>query len=138
MGLEVGQGFLSADILFLQSQQGFSNSKVHFIEGRRASYAAIEVPPTKKPADVTFEIIHIPNGEGFKLPIHHSKRADVATEKAPSAAVIHAHGGGLIAFRPEINIQRLSDIVSETGVQAFSVDYRLAPEYPYPTALNDC
>ncbi|KAH7141810.1 Alpha/Beta hydrolase protein [Dactylonectria macrodidyma] len=118
MGLEVDQEFLSALRPFLQSQQGVSNPRI--------------------PANVIFEIIHIPTEDGFQLPIYHFKRADAATAKVLSAAVIHAHGGGLIALSPEISIQRLSDIVSETGVQAFSVDYRLAPEHPYPTALNDC
>ncbi|KAM5349244.1 hypothetical protein ACJ41O_005751 [Fusarium nematophilum] len=138
MSLKVDEEFFAALGPLFQSQAHYPKPGLHNIEGRRARYAAMKAPPPKVPLDVTFEIVHIPTDDGFQLPVYHFKRQDVGSAEAPSPAVIHAHGGGLIALSPEISVQRLAEIVSETKVQAFSVDYRLAPEHPYPTALNDC
>ncbi|KAF7540492.1 hypothetical protein G7054_g1354 [Neopestalotiopsis clavispora] len=138
MSLRVDQEFIQALGPFFQSQQGIAKLPLHDVEGRRARYAAIKGPPPRIPGDVSFEIIHIPTKDGFQLPIYHFKKINSNSSKQFSAAVLHAHGGGLISLSPTISIQRLSEIVSETGVQAFSVDYRLAPEYRYPTALDDC
>ncbi|KAF4845218.1 Lipase 2 [Colletotrichum siamense] len=84
------------------------------------------------------EIFRIEAGDGYSLPIYHFQRKDWNVGETVSAAVIHMHGGGLIAMSPAMSVQRLSQIVSDTGIQAFSVDYRLAPEHRFPTALNDC
>jgi acetyl esterase/lipase len=35
-------------------------------------------------------------------------------------------------------IKMLSPLVDQSGVQVFSVDYRLAPEHPFPTPVEDC
>ncbi|KAF2218992.1 Alpha/Beta hydrolase protein [Elsinoe ampelina] len=86
------------------------------------------------PDGVAFEILSIPGPHGQQVRIHHFK---TKAQSGPSAAVIHFHGGGFITLSADINTQRLAGIVLETGVQVFSVDYRLAPEHPYPAAFND-
>ncbi len=52
--------------------------------------------------------------------------------------IIHFHGGGFVAFSSRLlqNITRY--FANEIGVPIFSVDYRLAPENPFPDAVNDC
>ncbi len=48
------------------------------------------------------------------------------------------HGGGLVIGTPEQNDRPMFNLVRELGIVVVSVDYRLAPQYPFPTPLNDC
>ncbi|MFX1514304.1 MAG: alpha/beta hydrolase [Promethearchaeota archaeon] len=52
--------------------------------------------------------------------------------------LFYLHGGGWIMGSP--NTHRLFTIILSrvTKMRVFSVDYRLAPEHPYPAALEDC
>lgn len=47
---------------------------------------------------------------------------------APGAAVVYAHGGGLVAGTLEHSDASLADHVTATGVSFLAVDYRLAPD----------
>ena len=47
------------------------------------------------------------------------------------------HGGGYCMGSARDNVQRLAGIARQTQCAVISVDYRLAPENPYPAALDD-
>jgi acetyl esterase/lipase len=51
---------------------------------------------------------------------------------------LHVHGGGWTMGSNAFQDQRLWRIAIEVGVRVVSVDYRLAPEHPFPAALDDC
>ena len=54
------------------------------------------------------------------------------------AVFLHVHGGGFVAGSPEMT-DLLHEILSKELNFAFvSVDYRLAPEHPYPAGPDDC
>ncbi len=55
-----------------------------------------------------------------------------------SPAIFHIHGGGMIMSTVEAYDQRCSAYAKATGFPVYSVDYRLAPEHPYPAAIDDC
>jgi acetyl esterase len=71
-------------------------------------------------------------GDGPGVPLRVIRGAE------PAAVYMFLHGGGWATGSCEFEDQRLENIVSETGLSAVSVDYRLAPEHPYPAALDDC
>ena len=48
------------------------------------------------------------------------------------------HGGGYILGCPEMDELLLCRMADELGCLIVAVDYRLAPEHPYPAALDDC
>ena len=48
------------------------------------------------------------------------------------------HGGGFIAGGGEMCRMLAKIRAADYGAQVFSVDYRLAPDHPYPAALDDC
>lgn len=54
------------------------------------------------------------------------------------SALLYIHGGGMVLLRVEDTDQMCRDIVAELGCVVVSVDYRLAPEHPYPAAVHDC
>ena len=52
--------------------------------------------------------------------------------------LLWVHGGGYILGCPEMDEQLLCRKADELGCLVVAVDYRLAPEHPYPAALDDC
>jgi acetyl esterase/lipase len=58
--------------------------------------------------------------------------------EAPRAVLLHIHGGAWMAGSPELMDQLHELIVDTCNVAVVSVDYRLAPEHPYPAGPDDC
>lgn len=52
-------------------------------------------------------------------------------------AMLYVHGGGMVACRPAQYRTITTALARQIGVPVFAVDYRLAPEHPYPAALDD-
>ncbi|WP_125611846.1 alpha/beta hydrolase [Specibacter cremeus] len=48
------------------------------------------------------------------------------------------HGGGMIVGHRSWETGRLVDLVLELGVVVVNVEYRLAPEHPFPAGVEDC
>ncbi|EHO07655.1 hypothetical protein HMPREF9714_01270 [Myroides odoratimimus CCUG 12901] len=55
----------------------------------------------------------------------------------PLPVVLFLHGGAFIFGSPEQYDFQLRDLMREAQVIIVSVDYRLAPEHPFPAALED-
>ena len=51
---------------------------------------------------------------------------------------LHMHGGGWVIGRAHFQDDMLENIMEECNAAVISVDYRLAPEHPYPAAQDDC
>jgi acetyl esterase/lipase len=58
--------------------------------------------------------------------------------RRPRPAVLWMHGGGYILGSPEVEAMGSSRLARDLGVVVVSPDYRLAPEHPFPAALDDC
>jgi acetyl esterase/lipase len=54
------------------------------------------------------------------------------------AVYLHFHGGGWVLGGIHHQDPRLEALASRCRVAVFSVDYRLAPEHPYPAGPEDC
>ena len=55
-----------------------------------------------------------------------------------TGALLCIHGGGFTIGRAEHDIPFAAWLVGELGIVVVLVDYRLAPEHPYPAGLADC
>jgi acetyl esterase/lipase len=55
----------------------------------------------------------------------------------PLAALLWFHGGGWTLGRPEMDEVFLQELADAVPLRVFSVDYRLAPEHPFPAAHDD-
>jgi acetyl esterase/lipase len=51
---------------------------------------------------------------------------------------LHLHGGGWVLGRAHHQDPRLEEIARNCQLAVVSVDYRLAPEHPYPAGPDDC
>ncbi|MFE7118419.1 alpha/beta hydrolase [Streptomyces sp. NPDC057654] len=51
--------------------------------------------------------------------------------------ILYFHGGGFVFGSPETALSLTAHLVSKTGLDSYSVDYRLAPEHPFPAGLDD-
>ncbi|MGW0577053.1 alpha/beta hydrolase [Streptomyces sp. NPDC002920] len=58
--------------------------------------------------------------------------------EGPLPVVYDIHGGGFMTGTPELDHTTNVAISRELRAAVFSVDYRLAPEHPYPAGLEDC
>lgn len=52
--------------------------------------------------------------------------------------VLDLPGGGFVAMDPRCNDDKLLSWAAKTGFPVLSLDYKKAPEFPYPYALNEC
>ncbi|KAI0384740.1 alpha/beta-hydrolase [Hypomontagnella monticulosa] len=52
--------------------------------------------------------------------------------------ILDIPGGGFVAMDPRCNDDKLFSWAGKTGLPVLSLDYKKAPEFPYPYALNEC
>jgi acetyl esterase len=52
--------------------------------------------------------------------------------------ILYAHGGGFVVCSLDTHDRLMRLLAQRTGAAVIGVDYRLAPEHPYPAALGDC
>jgi acetyl esterase/lipase len=75
-----------------------------------------------------------PIGEdGVAVTVHRALGCD-----RPAPGVYWIHGGGLIMGNRHMDNVQLERWCRSLGCVCVSVEYRLAPEYPFPTPLEDC
>jgi acetyl esterase len=65
-------------------------------------------------------------------------RPDVLPAVDRMPILIYFHGGGWVVGAPESADSTCRLLALHAGVQVLSVDYRMAPEHPYPAAFDDC
>jgi acetyl esterase len=92
-------------------------------------------PPAVDRTGVRVDDVHVPGPAGapdVRLRLYHPD-----TTTAP-AAILTVHGGGFVTGSIDGSDARSAAFARDLGVLVVSVDYRLAPEHPYPAALEDC
>ena len=55
----------------------------------------------------------------------------------PSTLVLYFHGGAYVLGSAADSVGLASDVARRVGARVISVDYRLAPEHPFPAAVDD-
>lgn len=58
-------------------------------------------------------------------------------EKIPTQVVFYLHGGAYVTRMPILHRNFLHHLAQDSQAQFLMVDYRLAPEFPFPAALED-
>ena len=65
--------------------------------------------------------------------------ADISVPEGrpPFPVLLYIHGGGWVAGSPRSH-RRLGQKFAEAGYLTVNLDYRLAPEHPFPAGFDDC
>lgn len=106
--------------------------------GACAVRRGVDVAPITHPAALPYAshtgIVYTPDGwpETLKGDLYYPD----AGPKVARPAVLLIHGGAWLGgYRFEM--LHIAQALAQRGYVAFSIDYRLAPEHPYPAALDD-
>ena len=86
-------------------------------------------PPVYVPEARELEIA----GPGGPIPLR-----IIAPQGASTGTFLHLHGGGWTLGESDGQDVRLQGLARDTGLTVVSVNYRLAPENPYPAGPDDC
>lgn len=89
----------------------------------------------KKESVAMIEELNIPI-ENHQIPIRIYRPKGKTAQK--SSAIVYIHGGWFIAGGFETHDAVVRKLANKTGSAVIFVDYRLAPEHPFPAGLNDC
>jgi acetyl esterase len=75
-------------------------------------------------------------GSGGPIPVRLYE--PFGASKSPGPALIYLHGGGFVTCSVESHDGLCRRIASGSGYRVLSVEYRLAPQHPFPAGLDDC
>jgi acetyl esterase len=93
-------------------------------QGRGPFPAAVKSPRART--------VVIPGREGNAIPLR------IIAPDQPRGVYLHIHGGGWVLGAADLQDPMLEQIADNTGLAVVSVEYRLAPEHPYPAGPDDC
>ncbi len=102
----------------------------------REMYQAAEGQVSKKWKDrLDVDYVDIDGVDGNRIPLRIYTPRDVA---APRGALVNFHGGAFVSGDLDISETTVTRYADRAGVVVVDVDYRLAPEHPFPAGLDDC
>ncbi len=94
-----------------------------------------EIPHIEKSPLVKTVVLSIPGPES-ELKVKIYEPANRTGNRLP--ALLWIHGGGYVLGDPDIDDGLCEQFVLEANCVTVSIDYRLAPQNPYPAAIEDC
>jgi len=105
------------------------------IVARRAAMSASRAAaPKGEYPDLTVSV-HTYSGPGGDLSLRLYRPNDAAS---PGPGLIYIHGGGMIMGDLDSQDENMREAATALGIPIASIDYRKAPEHPYPAAPEDC
>ena len=94
----------------------------------RQHYEAISAGFGKIPSDISVEPAQLGQIRGEWVRVADTK---------PPRILLYLHGGGFVAGSPEGHRPLVARLCRAAEAAAFSLDYRLGPEFPFPAGLRD-
>ncbi len=112
----------------------FAIQNTNFMNGKHGTVAEL-----RRMTDNAARLLRIPGG----MAVHKARAGTVPGEwivpknASPDRVLLYMHGGGFIFGSLISHRAMVARLAGSAGTRAFSVDYRLAPEHPFPAALED-
>lgn len=116
----------------MQSQGSDSPPEGDWIETIRSEYRQIVPLAGEAEAIDSIEAYEVPSDTG-SIPLRLYRPSQ---GKLP--ALVYLHGGGFVSGDFETHDRPLRAVANKSGCVVIAVEYRLAPEFPFPAAPEDC
>jgi acetyl esterase/lipase len=91
-------------------------------------------PPALADVAIGDEYIEGPDGDPLRIRLF----SPAASASAPRPVLLWMHGGGYVIGHPESDQAHSIALCRELDMVVAAVDYRLAPDHPFPAPLEDC
>lgn len=98
-------------------------------DGMREAYDRMLLNHFPVPRDVSIEQVELHGVQAL--------RVDAAEASADNPVVLHFHGGAYVLGSARGSLEYAHRLSAAVGGACYTVDYRLAPEHPYPAAVDD-
>ncbi len=109
---------------------------IHDLDGARARMAELTSNSGQVvPGEVTATDHEVPGVDGVPVPVRVLRPT---AAPVPLPAVLLLHGGGFVMGGVDSLTAQAVGLCAHVPAVVVAVDYRLAPEHPYPAALRDC
>jgi len=130
--IDPNEGVLHPDVAEWLAANPMYNSPMEEIVPELLELARSPVgpPPTRELAEVRDEAIE---HDGLRVPVRIYRN-----DETPTSLLLYFHGGGFILGSIGLMDNVARELCHHTGAVVVSVEYRLAPEHPYPAGLDDC
>ncbi|MFM0247091.1 alpha/beta hydrolase fold domain-containing protein [Paraburkholderia sediminicola] len=96
--------------------------------GQRAAYERFLLEQFPVPASTEVTEVDLDGVSALRV---------VAAGAGQKATVLHFHGGGYVLGSAKSSVEYASRLSHALNGPCYTVDYRLAPEHPYPAAFDD-
>jgi monoterpene epsilon-lactone hydrolase len=99
-----------------------------------------DLAETRRRTDLAAKLLPIPRGVSVRPAESGGIPGEwIVPKGAPFGRVLlYIHGGGFVFCSTATHRALVARLAIASGIRAFSMDYRLAPEHPFPAALDDC
>ena len=101
-------------------------------QARAAYEAAAEVLDLPRAPLTRVQDLVLPGGDGSLRPARL-----YASSQQPLPALLYLHGGGFVIGSLETHDSLCRQLAQRSGCAVLALDYRLAPEHPFPAAVED-
>lgn len=105
------------------------------LRGRSMVATRLDPRMAEAMAVTTRQTLDVPTRVGASRVIHHRPPAGAAWA---DALFVNIHGGGFVRGHAERDTLLCAWLAATVGCQVMDIDYRLAPEHPFPAALHEC
>lgn len=119
---------------FLNSQPGPKMHEIPVSDARNMMLAMRHVADADVGVVAKIENISIPGPAGHIPARLYDSRAD----RAPGPIMVFYHGGGFTIGNLDTHEPYCTETARQLDMPVISIDYRLAPEHPFPAAPDDC
>ncbi|MEZ5175990.1 MAG: alpha/beta hydrolase [Acidimicrobiia bacterium] len=112
----------------LLTEPPLANATPDQVRAARRAGDSVFGPVIQYPRARTFRV----PGPGGEIPLR------VIDADDPAGVYVHIHGGGWVLGAADLSDVGNLAMMHAAGVTVVSIDYRLAPEHPYPAGPDDC
>lgn len=105
------------------------------LDEARASYVAIHAMADRPARDLAVIQDLVCPGPAGDIPL---RLYDARESREPGPVIVFFHGGGFVIGDLETHHNLCTEIAAQMDLPVVAVDYRRAPEHPFPAAVDDC